>query len=176
MDTQDDFHQDHFALFGLPRRYAVDRDELERRYHEIQAQVHPDKHGGSETGRRLAMQWATRVNEAYHSLRQPLARARYLLRLAGVEAERGALPAPFLMQQLEWREAVEEARSAADITELERLHRRLSQEMDREYAALAVTFAAPEVDHADAADQVRRLMFQEKLLYEIDDALAGVEA
>lgn len=178
MEFQQDFHQDFFALFGLPRRFALDRADLEHRYHEIQARVHPDKHSAkSETDRRLAMQWATRVNEAYRTLREPLSRAHYLLQLAGIELEvNGPLPAEFLMQQLEWREAVEEAKIAADVAELEHLHRRLSQTMDEQYRELAVAFERPHVDHAAIADQVRRLMFQEKLLLEIDDALSGVEA
>ena len=179
MDFHKDFHQDFFALFGLPRGYRLDRSELEHRYHEIQAQVHPDKHaGGTEADRRLAMQWATRVNEAYQTLREPLARARYLLHLAGIELDRsGALPAEFLLQQLEWREAVEEARTGADVSELEHLHRRLSQEMDEQYQQLAAAFDdTAKIDYAHVGDRVRRLMFQEKLLFEIDDALASVEA
>ena len=175
-----DFNQDNFALFGLPRRYALDRSELERLYHEVQARVHPDKHahlGDSE--RRLAMQWATRVNEAYRTLRQPLSRARYLLALAGVELEKERhMPAGFLMEQMEWREAVAEAGEAGAVSELENLHRRLRLEMAEQYQRLQTQLdAAPGEDaNRRAADIVRQLMFQEKLLADIEDALAAAEA
>jgi molecular chaperone HscB len=179
MDFHKDFHQDHFSLFGLPRTYALDRSELERRYHEVQVQVHPDKHSqDSETERRLAMQWATRANEAYKTLRQPLARARYLLQLAEVDLDRsGALSTEFLVQQLEWREAVAEARNAADVTELEQLQRRCKAEMDEQYQKLAVDLdAGAAIDYTRVGDRVRRLMFQEKLSSDIDDALTSVDA
>jgi len=175
-----DFNQDHFTLFGLPRRYALDRSELERLYHEVQARVHPDKHahlGDSE--RRLAMQWATRVNEAYRTLRQPLSRARYLLALAGVDVEQErSMPAGFLMEQMEWREAVAEAGEAGAVSELESLHRRLRLEMAEQYQRLQAQLDAAPGQEANrrAADIVRQLMFQEKLLADIDDALAAAEA
>lgn len=175
-----DFNQDHFTLFGLPRRYSLDRSELERLYHEVQARVHPDKHahlGDSE--RRLAMQWATRVNEAYRTLRQPLSRAQYLLALAGIEVEKErSMPAGFLMEQMEWREAVAEAGEAGAVSELEDMHRRLKLEMAEQYQRLQAQLDAAPGEEANriAAEIVRQLMFQEKLLAEIDDALAAAEA
>ena len=79
-----DLAKDYFALLDLPRRQHLDREDLERRYHEVQAQVHPDKHAHlSDQQKRLAMQWATRANEAYLTLKSPLKRAHYLLQLAG---------------------------------------------------------------------------------------------
>ncbi|OIR02537.1 Co-chaperone protein HscB [mine drainage metagenome] len=171
-----DFTQDHFALFGLPRRYALDNAELDRLYRELQARVHPDKFAHQpDAERRLAMQWATRINEAYQTLRQPLARAKYLLSLAGVEVEQERRMSPeFLMQQMEWREAVAEARAALAVDELEALHARLKKEMREQYLKLAAQLNAPDV--GGAADLLRQLMFQEKLLADIDDALAAVEA
>ncbi|HUW36478.1 MAG TPA: Fe-S protein assembly co-chaperone HscB [Rhodocyclaceae bacterium] len=171
-----DFSQDHFALFGLPRRYALDNAELDRLYREVQARVHPDKfaHLG-DAERRLAMQWATRINEAYQTLRQPLPRAKYLLSLAGVEVERERkMSSEFLMQQMEWREAVAEARAALAVGELEALHARLKREMAGQYLKLAAQLDEP--DAGGAADLLRQLMFQEKLLADIDDALAAVES
>ena len=133
-----DFSQDHFALFDLPRRYAQDKSELERLYHEVLARVHPDKHAHlGDAQRRLAMQWATRVNEAYQTRRRPLSRAQYLLQLAGVDVEKArSMPAEFLMQQMEWRQAVAEMSEAGAVAELEKLHRRLKQEMEEQYKRL----------------------------------------
>jgi len=176
-----DFSQDHFALFGLPRRYALDEAQLGRLYHEIQARVHPDKHVNlSAAEQRLAMQWTTRVNEAYQVLRQPLSRAKYLLSLAGVDVDRGReMSGEFLTQQMELRETVAEARAAGDVARLEVLHGRLKRELAQEYAKLAAALEADLGSNSQAAPAVkllRQLMFQEKLLHEIDDALAAAEA
>jgi len=174
-----DLTQDHYALFGLPRRFVVDTAELERLYHELQARVHPDKfaHAG-DADKRLAMQWATQANEAYLTLKSPLKRAQYLLHLAGHDAQierNTAMPTDFLVEQMEWREAVAEAREAADVAELGHLHHRMRKEISAQYDSLHQALDERE-DHARAAELVRQLMFQEKLLHEIDDALEAVEA
>lgn len=173
-----DFTADHFSLFELPRAFRLDALELDKRYRELQARVHPDRYtqaGDSE--RRLSLQWATRVNEAYQTLRKPLPRAQYLLMLAGhdVDGENNtAMPPEFLMEQMEWREAVAEARIARDADELEQLHHRVKQRMSDRYEQLACSLD-DDGDHALAADRVRRLMFLDKLLHEIDDAMAALE-
>ena len=106
---------DHFALFGLAPRFAIDPAELDAAYKRVQAQVHPDRFvAGTAAERRVAMQWATRANEAYRTLRDDVRRATYLCERGGVpiEAESNtAMPAGFLMQQLEWREALDELRA-----------------------------------------------------------------
>jgi molecular chaperone HscB len=173
-----DFSADHFAFFSLPRAFRIDAPALDRKYREVQAQVHPDKfaHAG-EADRRLSLQWATRANEAYQTLKKPLSRAQYLLQLAGhdVGADNNtAMPADFLMAQMEWREAVAEARAAGEHHELEHLHHRLKTDMAGRYEELAVLFDDAH-DPEAAADRVRRLMFLEKLLHEIDDAIAALE-
>lgn len=173
------FSQDHYVLFGLPRGFAVDAAELERRYHELQGQVHPDKFAHAEdSDRRQAMQWATHANEAWQTLKNPLKRAQYLLHLAGHDAEvehNTAMPTAFLIEQMEWREAVAEARVAADAGELDAQHHRLRKEISAQYAALQQALDE-QIDYPRAAELVRQLMFQEKLLHEIDDALEAVEA
>jgi len=173
-----DFAADFFALFELPRAFRLDLSELDARYREIQAQVHPDRfaHAG-EAERRLSMQWATRANEAYQTLKKPLERAKYLLHLAGrdLQAESNtAMPVDFLMEQMEWREAVAEARSGGDHHELEHLHNRLRGDIAGRYDELSQLLDEAG-DIETAADRVRRLMFLEKLLHEIDDALASLD-
>jgi len=171
--------KDHFALFGLPRRQALDVEQLERLYRNIQARVHPDRHAHlPEANRRLAMQWATLINEAYRTLKDPLARARYLLKLEGIDAgleNNTAMPMDFLTRQMEWREAVEEARASEDADSLDDMHRRLRQEMSVQYAYLAEALDERH-DLQRASGLVRQLMFHEKLLQEIDAALEAVEA
>jgi molecular chaperone HscB len=141
--------------------------------------VHPDKHAhAGDTDRRLAMQWATRVNEAFQTLKSPGKRARYLLGLLGHDPQiesNTAMPTEFLMSQMELREAVMDARAAADEVALEAVRAGLLNEIKVEYQRLAETIDIAK-DYAAAASLVRQLMFQEKLLNEIDDALEAVTA
>lgn len=173
-----DLTQDFFALFGLPRRYALEESALEAAWHALQSQVHPDRHAHlSDAEKRLSMQWATRVNEGFRTLRQPLARAQYLLELAGVDAgleTNTAMSPEFLMEQMEWREAVEEARAAAEVADLEALHKRLLVHA-REVRGQLAAQLDDERDYEAAADTVRRLMFIDKLQQEIDEALLALE-
>ena len=173
------FAADHFTLFGLPRAQALDLESLNNSFRAVQSRVHPDKHAHApEADRRLAMQWATRINEAFQTLKSPGTRALYLLKLLGHDPQvesNTAMPAEFLMSQMELREAVEEARSAADEDELDAVRSRLLNEIKADYERLAdLIDVARDLD--TAANLVRQLMFQEKLLNEIDDALEAVTA
>lgn len=173
-----DLTQDYFALFGLPRQFALEESALEAAWHELQSQVHPDRYAHlPDVDKRLSMQWATRVNEGFRTLKKPLERAQYLLELAGVDTAletNTAMSPEFLMEQMEWREAVAEAREAGEVEELEQLHHRLLHHAREVRGGLAR--ALDELhDYTAAADTVRRLMFIEKLQHEIDDALLALE-
>src|SRR4051794_16301915 len=113
---------DDFALFGLQRRFAQSRAELDARWRALQAEVHPDRFAAEgAAAQRVAAQWAMRVNEAYGRLKDPLRRAAYLCELHGAPIgaeDNTAMPEAFLVQQLEWREALEEAESVADLEAL----------------------------------------------------------
>lgn len=113
-----DFSRNHFELLGLAPRFRVDVDALERAYRDLQRSVHPDRFASaSDAQKRLALQASARANEAYRTLRDPVARAEYLLSLRGFDpaAETGTrLSVPFLTRQLERREAAEEAKDAHD--------------------------------------------------------------
>lgn len=155
---------DDFTLFGLPRRFALDVDELDERRKALQRLSHPDRHAAAgAAAQRVAMQWSVRINEAWQRLRDPLRRAAYWCELHGVPVQADsntAMPADFLLQQMQWREALEEA---ADETAL----RALQAEIEHERAArLAALQAAIDVegDAASAAAQVRALMFIQRLL------------
>ncbi|NSL56806.1 Fe-S protein assembly co-chaperone HscB [Uliginosibacterium aquaticum] len=168
--------QEYFSLFGLPERYTLDSAQLEAAYRNVQAQVHPDRFAHRpEAERRVAMQWATLANEAFRTLKSPLNRARYLLERRGhaVEAERNTgMSHAFLMQQMEWREAAEEA--SGDAAELQRLQKELAR--DERVMLDDLKHAIDEVeDLVVATELVRRLMFMEKLRHEIDDALAQLD-
>ncbi len=161
--------QNHFELFQLPQRFAIDPDALDRAYREVQNHAHPDRFAAaSGAEKRVAMQWATRANEAYQVLKKPLARAQYLCELNGVDLQvesNTAMPPVFLMQQMAWREALEEAHAAKDIGALEGLEGELRGARKTEVAALEQVLDAGDF-HA-AAQGVRRMMFIEKFEDEV---------
>ena len=168
-----DFTRNHFELLGLPVGFAVDSSRLERGYRDLQSRVHPDRFAAStDAERRVAMQWATRANEAYRTLRDPLARARYLLQLKGFETDEESntsMPPDFLMQQMEWREAAAEARAEHDARGLEHLRAHLTEARD---AMLDQLERALDTGQYDAGcSLVRKLRFLEKLEEEIEEAL-----
>ncbi len=174
---------DDFALFGLPQRHALDRAELDARRRDLQARVHPDRFASEgAAAQRLAMQWAVRVNEAYQRLKDPLSRAAYLCELRGVpiDAERNTtMPAAFLVQQMAWREALEEAADGAEVQALD-------DAVARDERALLAALSA-QLDHSldhpvdqshdrpddtkAAAAQVRALMFVARFRQDIERRL-----
>ncbi|RJG00192.1 Fe-S protein assembly co-chaperone HscB [Noviherbaspirillum sedimenti] len=159
----------HFDLFQLPQRFEIDLAALDRAYHEVQNQAHPDRFASASSAeKRVAMQWATRANEAYQTLKNPLARAKYLCELNGVDLQvesNTAMPPAFLMQQMEWREALEDAHAAKDIGALESLEGELLAARKAEVAGLAAQLDTGDF-HA-AALGVRRMMFVEKFEDEV---------
>lgn len=173
-----DFQQDFYQLFGLPVQYRLDSELLDRRYHSLQAQVHPDKFSHlSEAERRVSMQWATRVNEAYQTLRDPARRARYLLSLRGTdirEEDNTAMPPSFLIEQMAWREAIQEAGETHDTGKLGDLDLRLQHQMQALLEQLAAEFDVKRDDNA-AAENARKLKFYERLADEIGSALDAID-
>lgn len=169
-----DFTRDHFQLFGLPRAFRLDAAALESAYRALQSQYHPDRAAAlPDADKRLALQAATQINEAFQTLRSPLARGRYLLALADVDTQEEtntAMPAAFLMQQMEWREAIGDAKAARNVDALEALGRELRGEAKRMEAELAAALDE-RADHATAALLVRKLKFMDKLDREVGDVL-----
>lgn len=174
-----DVKQDYFSLFGLPVGFAVDMDRLEQAYLDIQGKVHPDRFAHMpDADKRLSMQWATHANEAFRTLKSPLSRGQYLLELQGVDPAfetNTAMSPDFLMEQMEWREALGEAREAADEEVLEDLARRI-RHTNRELVERLGAQLDQRADLDGAADTVRRLKFLEKLQHEINDALTALES
>jgi len=166
---------DDFTLFGLERRFAQDRAQLDARWKDLQRQAHPDKFADQgAAAQRVAMQWSVRINEAYQRLRDPLKRAAYLCELHGaaVNAEHNtAMPAAFLMQQMQWREALEEADGAAA---LERLRQECKQSEQQTLAHL-VQLLDESHYYAQAAAQVRALMFIARVVADVDARLDALE-
>jgi len=166
---------DDFTLFGLPERHALDRADLDARWRRLQAEVHPDRHAGDcASAQRIAMQWAVRVNEAYQRLKDPLRRAAYLCerRGAAIQAENNtAMPAAFLMQQMQWREALEEAAGAAEVESLEAEVAAAEREMLADVARLLDVAG----DAPAAAAEVRALMFVNRFRQDIERRLDALD-
>lgn len=170
--------QNHFELFGLAPAFAVEGEALERSYREIQAQVHPDRfaHAG-DAERRASLQWTTRVNEAFQILKNPVTRARHLLELHGVDVAfetNTAMPAEFLMQQMELREALEAATDKKDSSRLDALRKDLGESRAALEKRIGETIDAKK-DYKAAAELVRKLQFLDKLDSEIDAAYETIE-
>jgi len=170
--------QNHFELFHLPQRFALDSAALDRAYHEVQNQTHPDRFASaSGAEKRVAMQWTTRANEAYQTLKSPFKRAAYLCELNGVELQaesNTAMPAAFLMQQMEWRETLDDARTGKDLAALEQLDLALRAARKADLQRIGALLDAQ--DFQQAAQYVRQLMFLEKFGEEIGNAFAVLES
>lgn len=168
---------DHFQLFDLPPRFALDIAALDSAYRSVQGHVHPDRFAaGTAAENRVAMQWATQANEAYRTLKSPLKRAAYLCERAGVpiDAESNtSMPSEFLMQQLQWREALNDARASSDGAALRALDNNMTAERDRLLGEISRALDV-DSDPARAASLVRRLMFIEKFGTEIASAVEAL--
>lgn len=157
-----------FELFGLPMQFAQDRAAIDVCWKQLQREAHPDKFAAQgPAAQRLAMQWSVRINEAYQRLKQPLSRASYVCELHGapIQAENNtAMPTGFLMQQMEWREALEDAHTSTAMEEIaatvNKSGRELLSKIER---ALDI-----EKNFIAAAQLVRSLMFIERFACEVD--------
>jgi molecular chaperone HscB len=167
---------DDYTLFGLPQQFALDRSELDARRRDLQARVHPDRFASEgAAAQRLAMQWAVRVNEAWQRLKDPLSRGAYLCERRGVfiNAERNtAMPAAFLMQQMAWREALDEAE---DQPAVEALDAAVAADERLMFVKLGALLDE-ELDTPAAAAQVRALMFVARFRQDIARRLDALDA
>lgn len=159
---------DDFELFGLPRHFAQERAQIDARWKELQREAHPDRFAAQGTAaQRVAMQWSVRINEAYQRLKDPLKRAAYLCELNGapIRAEDNtAMPPAFLMQQMEWREALDDA---ADEPAFDALQAEVDAARARALSALD-WLIDEKGDYAQASQQVRALMFIARFAQSID--------
>jgi len=166
-----------FELFGLPERFDVDLAALDAKWKQLQGAAHPDRFA-TETAaaQRIAMQWAVRINEAYRRLKNPLTRAAYLCSLHGVDLEaesNTAMPPAFLMQQMEWRDALSEA---VTLDAVDALADEVAASRKATLESLQAQIdGAAAVDWRAVAGSVRGLMFVDKFMSDIDrrvDALS----
>lgn len=166
---------DYFRFFGLEQQFKLDLSALDQAYLAIQKEVHPDRHArGSDTEQRLAMQMATLANTAFQTLKNPIQRGLYICRLHGVDARletNTAMPAAFLMKQMEWRESLEDQDEDLDALEA------LAEEVDQSKRDTLVEITQA-IDGAKnyerAAELLRGLLFIDKFALELDDAISAL--
>lgn len=159
----------HFALFDLQPGFRIDLELLATRYRELARQVHPDRFADAdERERRLALERSASLNEAYHTLRTPSQRARYLLALRGPElpAEVTVQDPQFLLQQMQWREELEELQEEGDLSGVAAFKKRLKvaqEQLDESFAQCWDDNARRE----EAERLMRRMQFLDKLSQEV---------
>ena len=169
--------RNYFELLGLPTQFEIDLTLLDQHYRKLQSEVHPDRFVTASANERMqSMQVATQANEAYHTLKNTTARARYLLQLNGIETleeSNTAMPADFLMLQMEWREAIDDANGAKKVSaldalllEIKQMAKSLSQNLSGQFAEKA---------YAEASESVRKLSFIDKISADINRAIEQLE-
>ena len=157
-----------FELFNIPMQFVQDRAVIDARWKELQRQAHPDKFAAQgAAAQRVAMQWSVRINEAYQRLKQPLSRASYVCELHGapIQAENNtAMPTEFLIQQMEWREALDAAHTLLKIEEIALTVNKYGDDLlSKIEHALDI-----EKNFIAAARLVRSLMFIDRFAHEVD--------
>ena len=170
--------RNYFELLGLTPQFAIDLSQLDANYRKLQSEVHPDRFVASSPSDRLqSMQIATQANEAYSTLKHPTTRARYLLQLQGIETleeSNTAMPTDFLMLQMEWREAAEDAKADRDISALDNLLMTMNAE-----AKILVQQLTAALDQdkqpTQAAELVRKLSFIDKLRADVGQTIENLE-
>lgn len=170
--------KNHFELFELPLQFTIDFSTLDQRYRQVQSEVHPDRFASATGGEKLrSMQLATQANEAYQTLKNPTSRARYLLKIHGVDTQEDsntAMPPEFLMLQMEWREAIEEAVNAKDVDALDKLlnetrvaAKQFQQDLTEQLSEKSAL--------SEASGTVRKLSFTDKIQSDIEHAINRLE-
>lgn len=159
----------HYALFELQPSFEIDLEMLSSRYRELARKVHPDRFADAgETEQRHAIERSANLNEAYQVLKTPSRRARYLLTLQGREMplEATVQDPAFLMQQMQWREELEDLQDQADLAGVASFKTRLKaaqQELNDSFARVWTDGAQRE----EAERLVRRMQFLDKLSQEV---------
>jgi molecular chaperone HscB len=167
----------YFTVFDLPTAFAIDVVLLAVRYRDLQAAAHPDRFvNATDAEKRVALSRAAEINDAYSTLKDPVRRALHLLTLHSIDAlddRDTSMPMDFLLEQVEWREALADARLKEDSDRLDEM----SGELAGMLRSLGDIFdAAYRGGHLTVATTLaRKMRFVQKLAEEVDSALAALE-
>jgi molecular chaperone HscB len=167
-----------FELFGLPVAYDVNLNQVQQHYMDLQKQVHPDKFAnGTDLEKRLSMQQTSWINEAQTTLKDPVLRAIYLLKLSGIDfslENETTMDAAFLMQQLEMRERLENIKDENDpIDQLDEMAKQVKTEMTTVMKCFVQSFESEKLD--EAREWIRKLQFMQKAKNEINQLAGDIE-
>ncbi|MHB8347302.1 MAG: Fe-S protein assembly co-chaperone HscB [Acidiferrobacterales bacterium] len=164
-----------FELFGLPVKFDLDAADLAARYRDLQRQFHPDRYANAtDPERRLSLQITAQINQGFQALKEPLSRGRYLLALRGVNTDEEtdtSMDPDFLIEQMELRENLDEARYSAQRGErLARLAQDTGALLRTRTDALGRSLAGGNpMDLRRARELVREMQFLTKLAREIEE-------
>lgn len=160
--------KNYFELLNQPQTFAVDSLSLENAYQTLMARFHPDRFVNAPiVEKRVAEQVSVRINEAYQTVKTPLARAQYLCSLKGMNVhERRPMPPAVLVKQMDWHEMLEAALATGDDGRLYDLKEEVTAERQQLLTQLQDAFDVKK-DDALALELTRELMFVEKLLFTI---------
>lgn len=170
----------YFELFKFSPAFDIDTAVLAERYRELQRAVHPDKFANdTEQQKLLSVQRTAQVNDGYQTLKDPIRRAEHMLALRGIDLSHETTTVKdttFLMQQMEWREIIEDIGDSADPQEsIYELYQSFAQYRAKLTQILMQLLHSDKVeDGLLAADQIRKLKFMAKLhdeLTRVEDAL-----
>jgi molecular chaperone HscB len=165
---------DYFALFQLKPQFKIDRQALESAYLTVQQKVHPDMHAqASDSDKRVSMQLSALANSAYRTLMNPIQRGLYMCGRNGVDPQletNTAMPAQFLMQQMEWRETLDDVRDQP--SKLDELHKEVEQTRANLLKEVETSIDGAN-DFELAAKQLRALLFIDKFSAELEDAISA---
>lgn len=177
-----DLSKNYFELFGLPVNYIIDSEQLSKHYRELQRVLHPDRFANaSAQERRISMQGATQINEAHQTLKDPILRARYLLSLKGLDMDdlqqETTQDTAFLMEQLELRESLEQARHASDpYHSISTIMTDVGRRMEKLIGEVALQFEASAQDALEKAREiVRKMQFLQKLQHDAESLEAELD-
>lgn len=169
----------YFELFDLPATFDIDVAELSTRYRELQKATHPDRFANaSEQQKLLAVSRTAQINDGFQTLKDPIRRAEHMLEQRGLDIQnetQTVKDTSFLMQQMEWREALEMVAQSRDESQADELEQSFKQYRASITAELQLLLATDDdTARQNAADHVRKLKFMAKLqdeLVRIQDAM-----
>lgn len=179
-------HNNFFELFDAPVSFDVDLPQVQQRYMSLQSLVHPDKFVNASDGeKRLSMQQTSHINEALQTLKDPVLRATYLLKLKGLDINlenETTMDMAFLMAQMDMREAMERVKTqqvAATISfeesldVLDDMRRDVTKQTKTVMSAYAQAYQQDDLE--TAREWIRKLQFLQKAKNEISALSANIE-
>jgi molecular chaperone HscB len=176
--SEDLFAKNYFEIFDLAVTFDVDQSMIAETNRNLQKQYHPDRFANAnEQDARVAMQKTSLVNQAFQTLKAPISRAQYMLKLKGVDMESEtdtSMDAAFLMEQMEFREAIADVREKDDpLDELDRMATELKSKLtslEQEF-----TDSYDSGDLGSARNAVRKMQFIIKAQTEVKEISEQLE-